>query len=362
MGKINKFIVVVALMLSLLNVLKAEHVVESDSLTAISEPVVEAEEEFNAIKMIMEHIKDANEWHVMTLEDHGHEKHISIPLPIILYDGGLKLFLSSAVAHGHEHDGYTLHEGQVVSTEGKQKATVMNLGSENLFYDLSITKNVAGIIISAIIMLLIFMASARSYQKNKGVPRGLAGFVEPIVEFVKNDIAIPNIGKEKYVKFLPYLLSLFFFIWINNLLGLVPFFPGGANVTGNIAVTLVLAVFTFVIVSLKGNKDYWLHIFNPPVPLMLKPLMIPIEVIGIVTKPFALMMRLFANITAGHIMILSLVALIFIFKSAWIGLASVPLALFISVLELLVAALQAYIFTVLTALFIGMAVKEHAHH
>lgn len=326
------------------------------------EVIAHDEEEFDAITMIMEHVKDANEWHIMTIGDAEHGKHISLPLPIIVWDGSLKVFLSSAVAHGHEHEGYTLSHSQLVSTEGKEKATVMNLSQDNLFFDFSITKNVAGIIVSAILMLIIFVGMAKSYKKNGGVPRGIAAFLEPIVEFVKNDIAIPNIGKDKYMKFLPYLLTLFFFIWVNNLLGLVPVLPGGANVTGNIAVTLVLAVFTFVLVAINGNKAYWGHILNPPVPMVLKVIMIPIEIIGIVTKPFALMMRLFANITAGHIMILSLVALIFIFKTSWLGLASVPLALFISVLELLVAALQAYIFTVLTALFIGMAVVEHDHH
>ena len=235
----------------------------------------------------------------------------------------------------------------------------MNLGSDNLYYDISITKNVAGMLVACILLIWMFTSMVRIYKNNNGVPKGIAKFLEPVVLFVRDDIAIPNIGKEKYMKFLPYLLTLFFFIWINNMLGLVPFFPGGTNVTGNIAITLVLSVITVILVNVNGTKGYWMHILWPPVPLLLKPLMIPIEIIGIFTKPFALMMRLFANITAGHIMMLSLVALIFIFKTALAGFISVPLAIFISLLEILVAALQAYIFTVLTALFIGMAVQEH---
>ncbi|MEZ4916103.1 MAG: F0F1 ATP synthase subunit A [Chitinophagales bacterium] len=187
----------------------------------------------------------------------------------------------------------------------------------------------------------------------------MCAVLEPIVLFVKEDIAIPNIGEKKYAKFLPYLLTVFFFIWINNLFGLVPFFPGSANLTGNIALTFVLALFTLVITNINGNKYYWGHIFNPPVPGPLKILMIPIELIGVLTKPFALMIRLFANISAGHILILSLISLIFIFKSFFVAPISIAFVLFMSVLELLVAALQAYIFTLLSALFIGIALEEH---
>jgi len=207
-----------------------------------------------------------------------------------------------------------------------------------------------------LILLLIFTSVARSYKRNGGIPKKLTGWMEPLVLFVRDDIAIPNIGESRYKKFLPFLLTTFFFIWVLNLLGLI---PGGANVTGNIAVTLVLATFTMIVVAINGNKNYWGHIFNPPVPGWLKPMMIPVEIIGIFTKPFALMIRLFANIAAGHIVILSLVSLIFVAKTLWVAPASLALVLFISVLELLVAALQAYIFTLLTALFIGMAVEEH---
>lgn len=344
------------------NILSAQH--DKNEQESIGEETAEKahedEKEFNAIEMIMEHISDANEWHVATYNGH----HYSIPLPIIVWDGSLKMFMSSKVAHNHVHEGFTLNHGQLVSTTGLQKANLVDLfkGLNGKYIDLSITKNVAGILISIFIIFLVFRAVSKSYKKHNGVPKGIAGFMEPVILFIRDEVALPNIGAKHTPKFLPLLLTIFFFIWFNNLLGLIPIFPGGANVTGNIAVTMVLALITLVMVNLNGNKNYWGHIFKPPgVPGWLLPIMIPVELLGIFTKPFALMMRLFANITAGHIMILSLMSLIFIFKSMAIAPASVALALFISVLELLVAALQAYIFTVLTALFIGMAVAEEHH-
>nr|WP_314491381.1 F0F1 ATP synthase subunit A [uncultured Chryseobacterium sp.] len=322
---------------------------------------------FNATKMIMEHIGDSNEWHLWTTKDeNGEEHHTSIPLPIIIKDkAGWHTFLSKDIAHGHEHEGYTLHDGQVVSTEGTEKATLFALiggkqKSENVFFDMSITKNAASMFLSVIFMMVIFIGMARNYKKSQ-LPKGAGKLLEPVIVFIRDEVAIPNIGSVKYKRFMPYLLTAFFFIWFNNLFGLIPFFPGGSNLTGNIAITAVLAIITLLITLFSANKDYWKHIFMPPVPILLYPIMVPIEIIGIFTKPFALMMRLFANITAGHIMILAIISLIFIFKSPFLGFASVPLALFVSVLELLVAALQAYIFTVLSALFIGIAVAEHDH-
>ncbi len=227
------------------------------------------------------------------------------------------------------------------------------------FYDLSITRNVASLLISAILLIVIFFSVSSAYKKNHGrAPRGIQSFFEPIILFVRDDIAKPNIGP-KYARYMPYLLTVFFFIWFNNLLGLM---PGGANLTGNIAVTLVLALITLLIVLFSSNKYYWQHIFaTPGVPLWLLPIMIPVEIIGIFTKPFSLMVRLFANITAGHIIILSLFSLIFIFKSIAVGPVVVAFALFMNVLELLVAILQAYVFTMLSAMYIGSAVEEHAH-
>ncbi|MCY0968243.1 MULTISPECIES: F0F1 ATP synthase subunit A [Chryseobacterium] len=327
----------------------------------------EGDKPFNATKMIMEHISDSNEWHLWTTKDeNGKEDHFSIPLPIIIKDNtGWHTFLSKDIAHGHEHDGYTLHEGQVVSTKGIEKATLFAVISgkqkaSDVFFDMSITKNTASMFLSVIFMLVIFLGMAKNYKKSQ-LPKGAGKLLEPVIVFIRDEVAIPNIGSVKYKRYMPYLLTAFFFIWFNNLFGLIPFFPGGANLTGNIAITSVLAIITLLITLFSANKDYWKHIFMPPVPLLLYPIMVPIEIIGIFTKPFALMMRLFANITAGHIMILAIISLIFIFKSPFLGFASVPLALFVSVLELLVAALQAYIFTVLSALFIGIAVAEHDH-
>lgn len=338
---------------------------------AIAENIENAAEgnngKFNPKDMIMSHINDANEWHILTLnEGTPEEKHVSVPLPVIIKDkNGLHTFMSSAIAHGHEHDGYTMEHGLVKSTQGLEQAKLFSVLSgkhttENAFYDFSITKNVAAIFISIIFMLLLFIGMARGYAKSL-VPSGAGKFMEPLILFIRDEVAIPNIGPKKYKKYMPYLLTVFFFIWINNMFGLVPLPPFGYNLTGNIAITAVLAIITLFITIFSANKDYWKHIFMPPVPLLLYPIMVPIEIIGVFTKPFALMMRLFANITAGHIMILAIMSLIFIFKTPLLGLASVPLGLFISVLELLVAALQAYIFTVLSALFIGLAVQEHEH-
>lgn len=322
---------------------------------------------FNATQMIMEHIGDSNEWHLWTTKDeNGEEHHVSIPLPVIIKDqNGWHTFLSSAIAHGHEHDGYTMEHGKVVSTKGVEKATLFSLigGKQkagDVFFDLSITKNTASMFLSVVFMILVFVGMARTYKKS-ALPKGFGRLMEPVIVFIRDEVAIPNLGSAKYKKYMPYLLTAFFFIWFNNLFGLVPFFPGGANLTGNIAITAVLAIITLLITIFSANKDYWKHIFMPPVPILLYPIMVPIEIIGVFTKPFALMMRLFANVTAGHIMILAIISLIFIFKSPFLGFASVPLALFVSVLELLVAALQAYIFTVLSALFIGIAIADHDH-
>ena len=218
-------------------------------------------------------------------------------------------------------------------------------------------------LMSVVLILFVFLKTASHYSKNGAVaPKGIASFMEPLIVFVRDDIAKVNIGEKKYMKFMPYLLTVFFFIWFNNLLGLIPWI-GGANLTGNIAVTMVLAVFTLIITNINGNKGYWGHIFwMPGAPVPVKILLMPIELVGVLTKPFALMIRLFANITAGHIVVLSLLSLIFIFKSVGMSAVSVPFALFISVLELLVAFLQAYVFTMLSALFIGTAVADHEHH
>lgn len=323
----------------------------------------QAEEEFDASSFILDHISDAHEWHILTKKN---GESVAIYLPVILYSkgSGLHVFSSKKLAHGHEYNGFRLEE------EGELKGRIVKVKSdgtvdlESMPLDFSITKTVLGMMAAALIGLWLFLALARSYKKT-GIshPKGIQGFLEPIVLFVRDDIAIPNIGEKKAHKFMPYLLSVFIFILINNLMGLIPFPPPfGANVTGNIAITMTLAVFTFFMIQLNGNKTYWKHIFAAPgVPFWLLPIMIPVEIIGMVSKPFALMVRLFANITAGHIIVLSLVALIFIFDSLAVAPVSILFVIFMDCLELLVAFLQAYVFTLLSALFIGMAVEE-GHH
>jgi F-type H+-transporting ATPase subunit a len=306
-----------------------------------------SDDKVDITKVAFEHILDSHSWH---LWGEGHDA-VAIPLPVILYSStkGLQLFSSAHFEHGHAtYNGYKLQEEQILSDD-----------SNEIIYDLSITKNVASMLISVLIIVLIFTSIAKAYKKTgiTSAPKGKQSFFEPLIIFVRDDIAKNNIGT-KSTKFVPYLLTLFFFILINNLLGMLPF---GANLTGNIAFTLVLSVITLIVTNVNGNAQYWHHLFMPPAPKWLYPILIPIELVGILTKPFALMIRLFANITAGHIIIISLVGLIFIFKSLAVSPISVAFALFIDVLECLVAFLQAYIFTMLTALFIGSAVADHHH-
>lgn len=327
---------------------------------------------FNTVDFIFEHIGDSYEWHIVTI---GHN-HISIPLPVILYSKqkGLNFFLSSKFHHGEESfNGFKWEQ------EGKYKGKIVELNSngeileENpLPWNFSITKLVLSILISSLLLCFIFISIARKYKTNEDkAPTGIQNFFEPIILFVVNDIAIPSIGEKKYQKFLPFLLTVFFFIWFNNMLGLIPIFPGGANVTGNIAVTMVLALFTFVIVTINGNKNYWSHIVNTPgVPWFLKlpiPIMFIVEFAGILTKPIVLMVRLFANILAGHMVAIVFFSLIFIFGAiaVWAGytisIISVSFSFFMTLLELLVALIQAYVFTLLSAIYIGMATEEHHH-
>lgn len=331
-----------------------------------------AGEKFNAGEMIMEHVVDNHEWHVAEIGS----LHLTIPLPIILlYDGKLYTFCSSRFHNEtHSYLGFKLEQ------EGPHKGKIVRAGESShaeaegpAVYDFSITKIVLAILMSSMLLILVFISVARSYTRNRGkAPSGLQSFLEPLIIFIRDDIAKSSIGEKKYEKFMPFLLTVFFFIFFNNLFGLIPFFPGGANVTGNIAVTLVMAVFTFIITTVNGNKHYWVDIINTPgVPWWLKlpiPLMPVVEIIGIITKPFVLMIRLFANITAGHIIVLGFISLIFIFgeMNAAIGYGvsvfSVAFMIFMNLLELLVAFIQAYVFTLLSALYFGLATIEPEHH
>jgi len=328
-------------------------------------------QEFDPKEMIMHHVKDAHGFHLWDWNGHA----VSLPLPIILWtDNGLTTFMSSAFHH--DDSGHTVVEkngGNFVKLHGK--IYQLNKGEHAVEFDaehhaanaikpldFSITRNVFMMWVSVIVLLLIFIISARKYKKSKdNVPTGIAGFIEPLVVFVRDEIGKPMIGDHKYKRYMPYLLTIFFFIWINNIFGLIPIL-NGANLSGNIAFTLTLATFTFIITTFSGNKNYWKHIFwMPGVPVPMKIFLMPIEIIGMFVKPISLMIRLFANITAGHIIVLALMSLIFVFKSIGVAPVSVAFSLFIGVIEIIVTAIQAYIFTVLSALYFGMATEE-GHH
>jgi len=329
--------------------------------------------EFDAGKVIIDHILDAYDWHIA---DYG-DTHISIPLPVILfYEGDRYFFFSHKFHHGKD-----AHKGFRIAADGPKKGRIIRVLDDGVtpdpdasfIFDFSITKNVFSIFISASLLCWLLINVARSYSHcgPRRAPRGLSSFLEPLILFVRDDIAGSAIPAEKVDRFLPYLLSLFFFIFFNNLMGLVPFFPGGANVTGSISVTLTLSLFTFMTLHLFANKEYWKHIFNTPgVPVWLKfpiPLMPIIELVGVFVKPIVLTLRLFANITAGHMIILGFVSLIFVLGNSGLvmGLAISPLSIifviFMNFLELLVAFIQAYVFTFFSAIFFGMAVPDEHH-
>ena len=341
---------------------------EEHAEPAHAEEVTHTEAEgFDPATFIFDHILDAYDWHILTYKDF----HLSIPLPVIIYSQskGLNVFLFSKFHHGHSD-----YHGFRFETQGENRGKIVEImedGSTALpALDLSFSKNVFAILISLVIMLWIFLSVAKASRKREGrAPTGMQNLIEPIILFIRDDIAKPSIGEKHYMRFLPYLLTIFFFIWFNNLLGLVPIFPGGANITGNITVTMVLALFTFTITTISGNKNYWIHIINTPgVPWWVKfpvPLMPVIEIIGMFTKPFVLMVRLFANISAGHIIALGFFSLIFIFGEMQVALGygvsiiSLAFTIFMFMLELLVALIQAYVFTLLSALYFGMATEEH---
>lgn len=317
----------------------------------------------------------ADDYYYTFLSDKTTGEHYGFPLPVILFDNGLKIFSAGVFHYGetpYTVDGqtYVLYHSKIYKTDaaGTLNHKVDKTGRETHFisnerpWDFSLTKNVVNIILVGVLLFLIFSAMAKSYKKSS-VPKGITGILEPIVLYIKDEIAIPTIGEKHYAKFMPYLLTVFFFIWLLNMLGMTPL---GMNVTGNIAVTFGLAIITFVITQLNGKKTYWGHIFNPlgnsmswagKGPLYL--LLVPIEVLGIFIKPFSLMIRLFANMSAGHIVMMSLLGMIFIFKHWLGGSLTFGLAFFIMIIEFFVALLQAYVFTILSSLYFGMAVEEH---
>jgi F-type H+-transporting ATPase subunit a len=344
---------------------------EQEITTEVPEAThVEGESAFAPGEFIFDHIGDSYEWHILSYNNF----HLTIPLPVIVFskEKGLNIFLFSKFRHGHsDFNGFRFER------EGENRLKVVEILQDGTTarpaVDLSFTKNAFAALIAISLMLWVFLSVTKSYNTRKGkAPQGLQNLVEPFIIFIRDEVALPSIGRQKYERFLPYLLTVFFFIWINNMMGLIPIFPGGANVTGNITITAMLAGFTFFITTLSGNRNYWQHIFNPPgVPWWLKfplPLMPLIEFLGILIKPCVLAVRLFANISAGHIIALGFFSLIFIFgqMQVYLGFAVSPLTLaftiFMSMLELLVALIQAYVFTLLSSLYFGMATVEHHEH
>lgn len=329
--------------------------------------LIDTEDEVKAY--IEHHLQDSHDFALFTDGETG--THYGFPLPVILWDNGIKFFMSSKFHHGETvaeagGDYYKLYHGKIYKTDA---AGTLNFDEHHhptnvKPLDFSITKSVVGMLLTGLLMLWAFSSLARSYKKGP-VPTGFARVLEPLVIYVRDDIAKPNIGEKKYRKFMGFLLTVFFFIWILNLLGLTPI---GFNVTGNIAVTVCLALFTAIIYLTNGSKDFWMHtLWMPGVPVILRPILAVIELIGFVLiKPFSLLVRLFANITAGHYVVMSLIALMITkqedFSVGGATAMSLVLSTFITLIELLVAFLQAYIFTMLSALFIGMAVEEHDHH
>jgi F-type H+-transporting ATPase subunit a len=329
---------------------------------------------FDANEVIFGHIMDGHEYHFMTYKSGGKEKHVTIPLPVILYSPqrGLDVFMSSKFHHGHD-----AYKGYAVLTEHKREELGLDpkkyflgsiipvtadgkLDTSVKVYDVSLTRNVVQMILALAVFVWIMLAIAKRYKKGEGVntaPKGMQNMMETVINFVRDDVARPALG-HKYHKYFPFLLTVFFFILINNLFGLI---PGSANVTGNIAFTLVLAAIAFVVILVSSNRHYWGHIFWPPVPHWIKPILVPVEILGVFTKPFALMIRLFANMVAGHILIICLISLIFILGALnqYVGIGFAPVSIgftvFIYFIEILVAFLQAFIFTMLTAVFIGQA-------
>ncbi len=317
-------------------------------------------------EFINHHLLDSHSFYFNADEETG--AHYGFSLPVILWDNGLQVFSSGEFHHGpvadvaaHNGNFYKLHHEKIYKTDASGTLKEGPHGHpENVRpLDLSITKSVIGILLIAILMFVLFSSLAKSYTKNKGIATGAGRFFEPLVLYVRDEIAIPNIGEKAYKKYMSYLLTIFFFVFFLNILGLTPL---GFNVTGNIAITFSLALLTYLITTFTANKNYWGHIFwMPGVPTLMKFVLAPIELLGTIIKPFSLMIRLYANILAGHVVLMSIIGLMFIFKN-WIGSSlSFGLAFALSILEILVAFLQAYIFTMLSALYFGAGNEEHHH-
>lgn len=335
----------------------------SSSSPAVNASAKADKEKYNAGDMIMEHVADAHSWHIAG--------HTAIPLPVIIYSSnhGLSVFCSNKLKDGATFNGYKLNGEHIVAVN--PDGTV-NKEDTARIWDFSLTKNATSVVMAGLLLLLLMLGVSRAYRKRGlNSPKGAQSFFEPIIVFIRDDVAVPCIGKHKYEKFMPYLLTLFFFIIFLNLMGLIPVFPGGANVTGNIAITMTLAIFTFILMMVNSGKYFWSHtLWMPGVPAWVKiSILGPIETLGVILKPFTLMIRIFANILAGHIVALSFFSLIFIFGSIWGHFAgyltsvfSVAFTVGMLLLDVLVALIQAYVFTLLSAIYFGMVTEENKHH
>jgi F-type H+-transporting ATPase subunit a len=339
------------------HVQEGEHVVAKE-MRNLSKKEVAAEER---AEFIQHHLRDSHDFHLFSYgKESGHEKNVGFPLPVILWDGGLQFFSSSKFGHGEavaESNGnyYKIghHDGMVYKTDAAGADTSIKP------IDFSITKNVFMIILVSLLMLFVFRNLGNSYKKNGGIATGAGRFLEPLILYIRDEIAIPNIGEKHYKRYMSHLLTVFFFIWFLNMFGLTPL---GVNVTGNIAITAALALVTYFITTFTANKNYWGHIFwMPGVPTPMRIVLAPIELLGTIIKPFSLMIRLYANMLAGHVVLMSIIALMYNFDSVIGSPLSFLLSFVLSILEVLVALLQAYIFTMLSALYFGSAVEEHHH-
>ena len=324
----------------------------------------EQSSEIDVGEILFGHIGDSYGWHITDWKG----KHVTIPLPCIVHSStGWHFFMSSKIEHGHEY------EGLFIAEEGRYEDKIVERGADGELvrpFDISITKNVASLMFAAVLLISLVLATTRWYRRHDAseeAPQGFAGLMEMMIMMVNDDIIRPSVGEKHYRKYSPYLLTAFFFIFVCNLMGLIPFFPGGANVTGNIAVTMMMALFTFIAINVFADKHYWKEILWPDVPMFLKfpiPIMQTIELFGVISKPFSLMVRLFANIMAGHMMVLGLVSVIFVTVklgpviNGSMTVIAMLFGLVINCLELLVAFIQAYVFTMLSAVFIGMAHQE----
>lgn len=360
---IGKTLLTLLLFIPFFGILSAqEHQVESPKNT----------EEFKIDEMILHHIGDTHNFHILDWKGHP----VSVPLPIILWtNNGLVTFMSSEFHHDEEGkvviekkgQKFTLFHNKIYYANdiANEQGEFISLDDANhpineRVLDFSITRNVFSMFISMLVLILLFGSVAKSYKKSdNNLPKGFGKFIEPIIIFVRDEIAIPNIGEKNYARYMPFLLTIFFFIWLNNIFGIIPFFPFGSNLSGNIAFTGALALVTFIITLFSSKKLYWSHmLWMPGVPVYMKIFLAPIELMGMFIKPIALMIRLFANITAGHVIVLALIGLIFILGTIWVSPASILFTAFISIIEVLVIAIQAYIFTMLSALYFGQALEE----